>query len=220
MQLFPSAARPISVTAIACLCLLPLIAAPAAGAVEHRLAVTFTRELSPHWFRGGAAAEAVRAASGEIVLLGELNLPGDAPAHTSGFCLQLAGKTAGPLHIDQSTVVREFGKVIFFRFYVVLPAQAASQDGLVMQWGDDLQCPNILVPTIRADPARLADYREIVFAPAVGANPPAEESQLDLKVVVDRQSSRYRLLYLLPILLVLAGALVRTRSSSEGPYDP
>jgi hypothetical protein len=219
MQLFPSAARSNSATAIACLCLLPLIAAPA-GATEHRLAVTLTREISPHWFRGGAAGEAARAASGEIVLLGELNLRGDAPAHTSGFCLQLAGNTTGPLHIDQSTVVREFGKVVFFRFYASLPAQVASQDGLVMQWGDDLQCPNILVPTVRADPARQADYREIVFAPTIGASPPAEENQLDLKVVVDRQSSRYRLLYLLPILLVLVGVLVRARSSSEGPCDP
>src|SRR5208283_3183637 len=41
--------------------------------------------------------------------------------------------------------------------------------------------------------------------------PAAEERQVDLTVVVDRQSSRYRLLYLLPIVLLLAAALVRTK---------
>ncbi len=80
-----------------------------------------------------------------------------------------------------------------------------------MEWGDDLQCPNVLVPAIRADPARRADYREISFSPAAPSGSAAEERQLDLTVVVDRQSSRYRLLYLLPIVLVLAAFVFGTR---------
>ncbi len=196
-----------------------LLLAARAGA-EDRLAVSLSREISPHWFRGSAAGDTIPAAAGEIVVLGELNLPGDGPSRTSGFRLCSSDKTACPLHIDQTTVVREFGKIVFFRFYATLPARLTDQGGLVMRWGDDLRCPNIVVPAIRADPARRADYREIVCSPAAGAKPAAEERQLDLKVVVDRQSSRYRLLYLLPILLVLAAALVRARSKNEGRCEP
>jgi hypothetical protein len=211
--------RPISAVATVWLWFLLLIAAKAGA--EDRLAVSLSREISSHWFRGSAGGNAVPAAPGEVVVLGELSLPGDAPSQTSGFRLRRADETACPLHIDQSTVVREFGKIVFFRFSVTLPARLAEQGGLVMQWGDDLRCPNILVPAIRADPARRADYREIVFSPAAGASPATEERQLDLKVVVDRQSSRYRLLYLLPIVLVLAAAMVRARfKRPPSPPDP
>jgi hypothetical protein len=181
-----------------------------AGA-DDRLAASLSGQISPQWFHGSAAGGAVRAAPGEIVVLGELNLSGDAPSRTSAFRLRLADKTVCPLHIDQGTLVREFGKVVFFRFYVTLPARLADPGGLVLEWGDDLRCENILAPAIQADPARQADYREIVFSPAAAAKPAAEEQQLDLKVIVDQRSSRSRLLYLLPILLVLAAALVRFR---------
>ena len=208
------AVRPVVRTvATVCLFSLLLIAAPAGA--EDRLAGSLSRQISPHWFRDGAAGETIAAASGEIVVLGELSLPGDGPSHTSAFRLRRADKTVCPLHIDQGTMVREFGKVVFFRFYVTLPAQLADQGGLVLDWGEDLQCPNVLVSTIRANPARQADYRELVFSPAA-----AVERQLDLKVVVDRRSSQYRLLYLLPILLVLAAAAVRTLSGKESPCEP
>jgi hypothetical protein len=188
------------------------------GAAE-RLAVSLSREISPHWFRGSATDGVIRAAPGEIVALGELSLSDNAPSHTSGFRLCLAGKTVCPLHLDQGTVVREFGKIAFFRFYVTLPARLADENGLVMEWGDDIRCPNILVAAIQADPDRQTDYREIVFSPVAAKQPATEEQQLDLKVVVDRQSSRFRLLYLLPIILVLAAALVRSLSRKEGRYE-
>ena len=210
--------RRISTTAAICLCSILLIAARAGA--DDRLAVSLSREISPHWFSGTAAGDAVAAASGEIVVLGELNLPGDAPSQTSGFRLRLADKTIVPLHIDRSTVVREFGKIAFFRFYVTLPARLADESGMVIEWGDDLQCANVPVPAIRADPARPADYREIVFSPAAAASSANEERQLDLTVVVDRQSSRYRPLYLLPIVLVLVAALVRGRSNRKGHDEP
>ena len=218
MGLPPSRARLLSAVALVCLWSIPLIAARARA--EDSLTASPTREVSPHWFRGGAAGDAISAAPGEIVVLGELNLPGDAPSHTSGFRLRLADGTVCPLHIAQSTVVRQFGKIVFFRFYVTLPARLADQGGLMMEWGDDIRCPNLLVPAIQADPARQADYREIVFSPADGAKAATEERQLDLRVVVDRQSSRYRLLYLLPIVLVLVAALVRARSKKEGRQEP
>jgi hypothetical protein len=174
------------------------------------LQVEFSRAVSPHWFDIQPAAEAVTPAPGadEIVALGELNLPGDGPADPAGFRLLASDQTSYPLHIDRSTVVREFGKIVFCRFFVVLPARLADQEGLVMQWGAAVRAQNRLVSGIRPDPARRADYREIVFRPAPAAEA-AEERQLALKVVVDRHRSRYRLLYLLPIVLVLAAALIR-----------
>jgi hypothetical protein len=105
-------------------------------------------------------------------------------------------------------VVREFGKIVFFRFHVALPARLADEGGLVMEWGDDVRSPNVLVAAIQADPARQGDYREIVFSPAAGPKPDTEEQQIGLTVVVTRHSSWYRLLYLLPIVLVLAAALI------------
>ena len=201
-----------------------LIAAPA-GAEDQPGRRAFPGDLATLVSIGRRPWPALNAAAGDADpgrargdrRAGELNLPGDAASRTSGFCLRLADKTVCPLHIDQGTVVREFGKIVFFRFYATLPARVADQAGLAMAWGDDLRCPNILVPAIRADPARQADYREIIFSPAAGAKPGTEERQLDLTVVVDRQASRYRLLYLLPILLVLAAACCGPCSSSPLP---
>jgi hypothetical protein len=187
---------------------------------QDRLAVSFSRELSPHWFRGTAGeATTPVAGEGEIVGLGELNLPGDGPADPVSFRLCAADETVYPLHIDQGTVVREFGKVVFFRFFVRLPARLADQDGLVMQWGDAIEGQNVLEPRIRPDPARRAGYRELVFRPAPAADASPEERQLELKVVVDQHRWRYRLLYLLPIVLVLAAAVIRRLSGSEPTCD-
>lgn len=183
---------------------------------EDRLAVSLSREISPHWFDDGGAAGPIRPGPGKMVALGELNLSGGAPSRTSAFRLRSADNTVFPLHIDKGTLVREFGRIVFFRFFVVLPARLADEGGLVMEWGDDLRVENQVVSAIQADPTRPADYREMVFLPGGRAEPGAEEQHLDLKVVVDRRSSWYRLLYLLPILLVLAAAAARAVSNPEG----
>jgi len=187
---------------------------------QDRLNVSLSPDLSPHWFRREAGAVAPAPREGEIVALGELNLRGDAPTSPSNFRLRSVDQEIFPLQIDKSTLVREFGKVVFFRFFVNLPERLASQAGLVFEWGDEIHGPNALVAAIHPDPAARDRFREIVFSPSPAAAADSEERQLELKVIAGKEPSRYRLLYLLPIALVLASALVRTLPRNRRTCDP
>ena len=189
-----------------------LLLAAQTPAMESR-PVALSTELSPHWLSDRAGVKRTAPAADEIVAVGELSLGTEALADPLCLQLRLPDGTVAPVRIDESTIVREFGRVAFLRFLAVLPAAITGREGFAIEYGDDVRSPNTLVSGLTLDPARRDAFRAMQFmrAPPVSGEPDLQE--LRVNVIVDshaaQSQARSRWLFLLPIALVAVFSLVR-----------
>jgi hypothetical protein len=122
------------------------------------------------------------------------------------------GRKPVPLVIEGSSIFREFGKVVAFRFYALASAEDARPgEGIFeLRWGTDIKAANSRIERFQLDPALRESYRSLrpVVADA-SAGGSGQESTATLVVIADSSADYHFLWYLVPIGLIFALLTVR-----------
>ena len=170
-----------------------------------RLMVSFSTELSPHWFAGKDDAKWLIPAGGEIVAFGELSMGNDSVGDPSRLRMRFPDGSLHALRIERRSIVHELGRLVVCRFAIGIPAALIGEDGFALEYGDDVESPNVLMGDLLAAPSQRVSYREMSLV----ADADREARELSMKVIADRSAGHRRWLYLLPIALVTLAALSR-----------
>jgi len=114
-----------------------------------------------------------------------------------------------PLVVDGSSIFEEFGKVVAFRFYVLLPPDSArpGETTLELRWGADVEATNSRVERLKLNPKLRESYRSLRLAGTGGGR--GRESTASILVIADSTADYHFLWYLVPIGLIFALLTVR-----------
>lgn len=190
------------------------VALLAAARASEKKAVAFAGGLSPRWFATGAPSAV--PAPGEILAVGELSMGDDAVADTSRLRVIFPDGSPHAVQVEQKGMVREMGRLVFCRFAIGIPAPLLGEEGFVLEYGDDVNSPNPLLPALAADPAQASAYREISLAPVPADAAESGTEEQHLQVVADRRATRGQWLFLLPVALVIAGSALGRITGKTG----